>query len=94
MEAFIERSVAEIGRRVGPDERVVCGLSGGVDSAVCAALLAKALGPAGRLRLRRQRACCGAASGRRSPRRSAAHSTAELRVVDAVGAVPRGPRRA
>jgi GMP synthase (glutamine-hydrolysing) len=45
MEAFIDRSVAEIERRVGANERVVCGLSGGVDSAVCAALLAKALGP-------------------------------------------------
>ena len=45
MGAFIERSVAESTRRVGPTERVVCGLSGGVDSAVCAALLARALGP-------------------------------------------------
>jgi GMP synthase (glutamine-hydrolysing) len=45
METFIERSLAEVSARVGPSERVVCGLSGGVDSAVCAALLAGALGP-------------------------------------------------
>ena len=45
MGTFIERSLAEVSGRVGPSDRVVCGLSGGVDSAVCAALLAKALGP-------------------------------------------------
>src|SRR5260370_6066665 len=82
MEAFIERSVAELGRRVGPDDRVVCGLSGGVDSAVCAALLAKALGPrvvcvfvdTGLLRSG-ERAAVAEAFG--------ARSSAELRVVDA-----------
>src|SRR5262249_36188158 len=45
MEAFIDRTVEEVRRRVGPGDRVVCGLSGGVDSAVAAALLARALGP-------------------------------------------------
>jgi GMP synthase (glutamine-hydrolysing) len=82
MGAFIERSVAEVSGRVGPTNRVVCGLSGGVDSAVCAALLARALGPrvvcvfvdTGLLR-RNERAAVVEAFG--------LHSAAELRVVDA-----------
>jgi len=82
MGAFIERSVAEIRQRVGATDRVVCGLSGGVDSAVCAALLAKALGPRvvcvfvdnGLLRAG-ERASVAEAFGQ--------HSNAELRVVDA-----------
>ncbi len=45
METFLERACAQVADRVGVDDRVVCGLSGGVDSAVCAALLAKAVGP-------------------------------------------------
>jgi GMP synthase (glutamine-hydrolysing) len=40
---WIERSVEEIRARVGKD-RVVCGLSGGVDSSVAAALVHKAVG--------------------------------------------------
>jgi len=44
MAAFIEESVKEIRQRVG-SEHVVCGLSGGVDSSVVAALLHRAIGP-------------------------------------------------
>ncbi len=40
---FLEDAVARVRAQVG-DGRVVCGLSGGVDSSVCAALLSKALG--------------------------------------------------
>ena len=82
MDAFVDRAVETIRAQVGPADRVVCGLSGGVDSAVCAALLAKALGPRvvcvfvdnGLLRSG-ERASVAEAFG--------AHSAAELRVVDA-----------
>ena len=82
MEAFIERSITEIRRRVGSSDRVVCGLSGGVDSAVCAAILAKALGS--------RVVCVFVDTGllRQGERASVAlafggHSQAELRVIDA-----------
>ena len=43
MSSFIETTVDDIKRRVG-DGRAVCGLSGGVDSSVAAALVARAIG--------------------------------------------------
>jgi GMP synthase (glutamine-hydrolysing) len=44
MSNFIESHVASIREMVGEDERVICGLSGGVDSSVVAAMLHKAIG--------------------------------------------------
>lgn len=41
---FIEESVAHIRAQVGEEGRVICGLSGGVDSAVAALLVHKAIG--------------------------------------------------
>jgi GMP synthase (glutamine-hydrolysing) len=43
MASFIETTVEDIRRRVG-EGRAVCGLSGGVDSSVAAALVARAIG--------------------------------------------------
>ena len=41
---FIETETAAVRERVGPTARVICGLSGGVDSAVAAALVHRAVG--------------------------------------------------
>ncbi len=44
MGSFIDSVIEDVRKTVGPDERVICGLSGGVDSSVVAALLHKAIG--------------------------------------------------
>jgi GMP synthase (glutamine-hydrolysing) len=42
--AFIQETVEAIRRKVGPHQRAICALSGGVDSTVAAALVQKAIG--------------------------------------------------
>ncbi len=44
MASFVDEAVSRIRAQVGEDGRVICGLSGGVDSSVAAALLHKAIG--------------------------------------------------
>jgi len=43
MDSFVEETVRELKARIG-DRKVLCALSGGVDSSVCAAMLARAVG--------------------------------------------------
>jgi GMP synthase (glutamine-hydrolysing) len=45
MKSYLEESLIRIKEKVGPDDKVILGLSGGVDSSVMALLLDKALGP-------------------------------------------------
>ena len=42
--AFIEETVEQIRRKAGPETKVICALSGGVDSTVAAALVHRAIG--------------------------------------------------
>ncbi len=44
MAGFADAAVAAVRTQVGPEARVICGLSGGVDSSVAAALVHKAIG--------------------------------------------------
>ncbi len=44
MGSFIDSCIADVRAMVGKDERVICGLSGGVDSSVVSALLHRAIG--------------------------------------------------
>ncbi len=44
MSSFCERVVKEVAEQIGPEEQVVCALSGGIDSTVVAVLLHKAIG--------------------------------------------------
>lgn len=44
MESFIEMSIANIRKVVGKEERVLCAVSGGIDSTTAAALINKAIG--------------------------------------------------
>ncbi|HDZ21703.1 MAG TPA: glutamine-hydrolyzing GMP synthase [Phycisphaerae bacterium] len=44
MGSFVDATVESFRQQIGPDERVICGLSGGVDSSVTVAMLHKAIG--------------------------------------------------
>ena len=44
MKSFVESSIAEIREKAGPHGKAICGLSGGIDSAVAALLVHRAIG--------------------------------------------------
>jgi len=81
MKSFAENTISRLQEQIG-QERVICGLSGGVDSAVVAALLSRAVGT--------QLTCIFVDTGlmRKSERKSVqkeftGHFQTDLRIVDA-----------
>jgi GMP synthase (glutamine-hydrolysing) len=83
MASFVDEAVARIRAQVGAEGRVICGLSGGVDSSVAAALIHRAIGD--------RLTCIFVDNGvlRRGEREGVAamfrdHFKVDLRVVDAV----------
>jgi GMP synthase (glutamine-hydrolysing) len=83
MSSFVDEAIAKIRAQVGADGRVICGLSGGVDSSVAAAILHKAIGD--------RLTCIFVDNGllRKGEREQVAavfrdHFKVDLRVVDAV----------
>lgn len=83
MASFVDEAVARIRDQVGPEGRVICGLSGGVDSSVAAALIHRAIGD--------RLTCIFVDNGllRRGEREGVAtvfrdHFKVDLRVIDAV----------
>jgi GMP synthase (glutamine-hydrolysing) len=83
MSSFVDEAIAKIRAQVGANGRVICGLSGGVDSSVAAAILHKAIGD--------RLTCIFVDNGllRKGEREQVAsvfrdHFKVDLRVVDAV----------
>ncbi|HVV81749.1 MAG TPA: glutamine-hydrolyzing GMP synthase [Kofleriaceae bacterium] len=83
MASFVDEAVARIQAQVGGEGRVVCGLSGGVDSSVAAAIIHRAIGD--------RLTCIFVDNGllRRGERQQVAtifrdHFHVDLRVIDAV----------
>ncbi len=80
---FIEQSIERVRKQVG-SAKVICGLSGGVDSSVTAAATwHKAIGKQASLASSSTTACCEKTSGRSSNRPSGIISTSISRVHDA-----------
>jgi GMP synthase (glutamine-hydrolysing) len=88
MASFVDEAVARIREQVGSEGRVVCGLSGGVDSSVAAALIHRAIGD--------RLTCIFVDNGllRKGEREQVAlvfrdHFRVDLRVIDAESSTPR-----
>ena len=91
MASFVEEATARIRAQVG-DGRVVCALSGGVDSTVAALIIHRAIGSQADLHFRRQRRAAARRGGADSQALRAAAAAAGLR--RRVDTVSRAPRRA
>ena len=88
MAGFVDEAVAAVAAQVGATGRVICGLSGGVDSSVAAALVLARDRRAADLHLRRQRPAAAKASAAQVEALFRDAFKADLRVVDAERALP------